>query len=244
MIKERAPVDRVSADADAGAHPDTRGLELRRRLIAERSRPADNADRAARIDMAGHDPHHRPIGAYHPSAVRPDQAHPGGVLVAALIALHLHHVLHWYAVGHAYAVLDTGVGGFHDGVRCERRRHEHDARRRVGCGDGLLHRVEHVHPAMAVAATAGGDPAHHIGAVLDHLSGVEGGDASGDPLHQHRRVLVNDDAHDAALEARLGAGSAALARSPAPRTASTARSPASAKDPAVMTSTSAFARIA
>ena len=58
-------------------------------------------------------------------------------LIAAHIALDPHHVLGRDAVGDCYAVLNPGVGGLHDRIGGERRRHKNNA----GLGVGLAHRV-------------------------------------------------------------------------------------------------------
>ena len=149
------------------------------------------------------------------------------MLVAALVALHHDHVLYRDALGDAHAVLDPGVGRLHDGVGRERGRHEHDAGGGIGGRHGLLHGVEDPQATVGVTTPAGRDPAHHIGAVGEHLGSVERGDAAGDALHQHRSRLVEDDAHQAALRS----------------VAAAAFVPASASESAVITGTWASARM-
>src|SRR5207249_2737025 len=72
-VDERAAVDRVAPDAHAGRDPDAEGLQLRRRLIAERARPRDDADRPACVNVARHDAHHGPARADHAGAVGSDE---------------------------------------------------------------------------------------------------------------------------------------------------------------------------
>ncbi|MOA67876.1 hypothetical protein D3C78_1952300 [compost metagenome] len=45
------------------------------------------------------------------------------------------------------------------------------------------------------AALTGGQTRDDLGAVLDHLGGVEGPFAARDALHQEARVVVDEDAH-------------------------------------------------
>ena len=52
-VAERGAVDRVAADADRGRDADAERLHLRRRLVAERARAADDADAAGKIDVPG-----------------------------------------------------------------------------------------------------------------------------------------------------------------------------------------------
>ena len=52
---------------------------------------------------------------------------------------------------------------------------------------------------MVGAAVAGGYPAYQVGAVGEHLPGVEAADTPGDTLHDHWRVFVNQYGHDSGL---------------------------------------------
>ncbi len=54
-VLERAAVDRIAADADAGRDADAELLHLRGGLVAQRARAADHADAPAQVDVAGHD---------------------------------------------------------------------------------------------------------------------------------------------------------------------------------------------
>ncbi len=105
------------------------------------------------------------------------------------------HVAGRNALGNAYDDLDSGVGGFQNGVRSKWRRHENH--RCVGpfIPDRLGDRIEHRPIEMARSALAGRDASDQACAVLDHLLGVEGALPTGESLHDETRVLVNQNAH-------------------------------------------------
>ena len=106
-----------------------------------------------------------------------------------------HHVLHGNAFGDADDHLDACFGGFHDGIRSERRRNEDDADIGLGGLHGIAHGFEHGTVQVLLSAFAGGYAAHHVGAVLDHLGGVEGAFATGEALDQDLALLVDEYAH-------------------------------------------------
>ena len=54
-VDEAGAVDRVAADADAGALADAQVRELPDALVGQRARAADHADAARLVDIAGHD---------------------------------------------------------------------------------------------------------------------------------------------------------------------------------------------
>ena len=83
-----------------------------------------------------------------------------------------------------------------DGVGGKARRHIDDAGVGAGGLHGLLHRVEDRHGAKdPLAALAGGGTAYDVGAVVDHLLGVEIALAAGDALHEQPCVAVDKNAH-------------------------------------------------
>src|SRR5690606_16505283 len=106
---------------------------------------------------------------------------------------------------------DAGVGGLHDRVGGEGRRHEDHAG--VGAGlpgrlaDGVKHRdaAEHGLPALARR-----DAADDLGAVGERLLGVEEADLAGDALDDEAGVLVDEDAHDLTISTILVAASRRL----------------------------------
>ena len=53
-IPERAAIDGIAADADAGRNTKAASLKLCRGLVAERAGSPDDADRAGFVDMPGH----------------------------------------------------------------------------------------------------------------------------------------------------------------------------------------------
>ncbi len=119
-------------------------------------------------------------GEMMPGTVRSDQAR-----VPRLQELpNLHHVHRGNALGDADDERHAGIGGFHDGVGCARRRNK-DYR----CvGAGFLHRVAYRvedGPAfMRGAALAGSDAADHRGSIRSGILGVEGPFAPRQSLHQ------------------------------------------------------------
>ena len=66
-------LDRIAADADAGGLAEAHRRGLRHRLIGERAGARDDADRAALMDMAGHDADLAFAGRDHAGAVGADQ---------------------------------------------------------------------------------------------------------------------------------------------------------------------------
>ena len=196
----------IAADADGGGDADTRGLHLRGGLIAERAGARDDADAALQIDVARHDAEHGLAGADDARAIRADHHRPAVLGIAHQIALHPHHVLRRNAVGDRADQPDAGVGGLHDGVGAESRRHEGDRGGGARRPHRFLHGVEQRAVEMLAAAFAGRDAADDIGAVGDHLLRVEGALVAGHALHQHRRGFVDQNAHDVLLPIKPQAG--------------------------------------
>ncbi|MNT37545.1 hypothetical protein D3C72_1736850 [compost metagenome] len=103
------------------------------------------------------------------------------------------HVQHRDAFGDADDDLDAGSSGFQDRVSRVRRRHVDD--RSVGAGalHGVGNGVEDRQVDMGGATLARGHAANNLGAVLDHLSGVEGALLAGEALHDHLGVLIDQN---------------------------------------------------
>ncbi len=107
------------------------------------------------------------------------------------------HVVHRDALGDAHRQRDRRRGRLHDRVGGERRRHEDAAdvgaggRHRVGDG------VEDGHAVGVLAALAGRDAGHDVGAEGAHLLGVEAALTAGDALDEDAAGAVDEDAHDA-----------------------------------------------
>ena len=157
--------DRIAANADTGglAKPHIRGLF--HRLIGERAGAGHNPDRAALVNMAGHNADFTGIRRDHPGAVWPDQDR------AAVFQrpFDLHHIQHRNAFGDGHNQLHFGINGLKDTIGGKGWRHiDH---RGIGAGDVLcfMHRVEHWQVKMALPAFAGGHPAHHFGAIGNRL---------------------------------------------------------------------------
>ena len=106
-----------------------------------------------------------------------------------------HHVDHWNAFGDADDQGDFGVGGFENGVSGVGRRHKNHRGICAGAFDRFSDGVEHRAFEMLGAAFAGRYAADDIGAVFDHLLGVESSFAAGEALHDQFVFFVDQDAH-------------------------------------------------
>ncbi len=90
------------------------------------------------------------------------------------VAVDAEHVEHGDPLGDAYDQLDARVRGLANGAGGEGRRHVDDAGRRTRLGNRLLDRVEHRDPVLEfLASLARCYTRHHVGAVLQHLLGME-----------------------------------------------------------------------
>ena len=127
--------------------------------------------------MRRHDPHEPLTGRDDAGTVRPDDAHLPLCRIAAQEALHAHHVLAGNTVCHANCGADTGICSFHNRVGGKRGWHEDQRGFCPHLFHSFTHGVEQRAVKHAFAALAGGHAAHDIGAVLDHISGVERADA-------------------------------------------------------------------
>ena len=92
--------------------------------------------------MAGHDAEHRLARADGAGAVGTGEHHAVLLLVAPHVALDADHVLRGDAVRDADAISDAGIGGFHDRIGREWRRHEDDRGFRARLLDRALDGVE------------------------------------------------------------------------------------------------------
>src|SRR6056297_2676386 len=137
-------------------------------------------------------------------AVGADESHAALGLVAAHVAFHLDHVARRDAVGDADTGGDARIRRLHDAVGGKGRRHEADHEIGAGLGHRALDRVENGQPVMLGAALAGGDPADHVGAVLDHVVGVKAADAAREAGDEDAAGLIYENGHHAAPFAELG----------------------------------------
>src|ERR1700674_3307583 len=182
-VDEFGALHRIAADADGG------GLE--HRLVGERARARHDADLAALVDVAGHDADLAFARRDHPRAVGADEPR----LRAYERALDLHHVEHRDALGDADDQRHLGGDGLENGVGGPRRRHVDCGGISVGPGACLGDGVEHRQPEMRRAAFTRRDTAHHLGAVLDRLLGMERAVLAGEALADDAGILVDEDGH-------------------------------------------------
>src|SRR5690606_41766153 len=198
--------DRVAADAHRGRLAEAVVGQLLDRLVGEGAGAAHHADAAGLVDVAGHDADLALVRRDDAGAVGAHQAHG----LALEVALHLHHVLDGDALGDGDDERDARLGGLHDGVGRERRRHEDHGGVGAGGLHGLAHGVEARHvdlvavraarharavglalEAHRLAALAGAHGADHVGAVGDRLVGVEGSGLA-EALHDLPGVGVDE----------------------------------------------------
>ena len=183
--------DGVSTDADGGGDAHAGLHDLVRCFIGERSGLRHDTHLAFLEHEAGHDAHLAFVCGDHAGAVGADK----GAAFAADVLAGGHHVLHGNALGDAHDHLDACFSGFHDGIGGEGRWNEDDADVSSGGLNRITHRLEHRTIEVFLAAFARGDTTDHVGAVLDHLGGVEGTLATGETLDDDLAVLVDEYAH-------------------------------------------------
>ena len=120
-------------------------------------------------------------------AIRPDQPR-----IARLgIVISLNHIRFGNAFGNTDNQLEASIGRFHDRIRGKRRRHENDGdictRRLDPFGDG----VEDRHTLKVLTALTRCCPTDDLGAVFDHLFGMERPFSACNGLHEDFRIFVN-----------------------------------------------------
>jgi hypothetical protein len=110
--------------------------------------------------------------------------------------LHLHHVKHRDAFGNGADDLQAGIRRFHDSIRGERRGDEDHRGRRAGRVHRLAHGVEDRQPVGVFrGALARRHAAHHLRPVLKASLRVKRPGRAGNPLANHFRVAVDQNAH-------------------------------------------------
>ncbi len=138
-LDEVRALHRVAADPDARALPQPRRRGLRDRLVGERAGAADDAHRAAPVDVARHDADLARLGRDDAGTVGTNQPR----LAALERPLDPHHVENRDALGDADDQRHLGFHRLQDRVRGVGRGHVDRARRRPCCVNRLGHRVEH-----------------------------------------------------------------------------------------------------
>src|SRR5690606_7781076 len=142
---------------------------------------------AWQVDVAGHDADLALAGGDDARAVRPDQAY------AQFVALDLgiQHVEGSDTFGDAYDQLDTGVGGFQDGILAERSRNVDHGGISTSSFHCFAHSVEYRQAQVRSATLARGNTTDHLSTVGNGLFGVEGALRAGDALADYLGVLVD-----------------------------------------------------
>src|SRR4029077_19279006 len=123
--------------------------------------------------MPWHDAQHRLTWTNDAGAVRPNHERPVLALIAQKITLYAHHVLGGNAIGNRADKLDPRICRLHDRIGAEGRRDESNA---VSCPSLLyrfLHGIKYWKAEMRCPALARGNTADNIGAIGNHLLGVE-----------------------------------------------------------------------
>src|SRR5213593_454185 len=194
------PIDRIAANADAGALADTPAGELPDRLVSERAAAGNHTHRPFLVNVAG-----RNADAAAPVRVlafaRGDNAgtiRANEPCLAALHgAFHLDHVVHWNPFGDADDEIEPGIDGFKNRVTGERRGNENRRSSRAGFLRGCGHGVEDRHFIFKkLAAFAGRDAGDDLRAVFQTQLGVPRAEAAGDALDQDLRLRSDEDGHE------------------------------------------------
>ena len=185
-------LDRVAADADRRRLPEALARRLEHRLIGQRARARDDADAAARENVARHDADLAFARRHDAGAIRADQ----GRLRALQRALDPHHVEDRNALGDADDERRLGVDRFADRVRRAGRRHIDHARVGAGFLPRFGDRVEDRQAEMDRAALAGRHAAHELGPVGHRLLGMERAVLAGEALGDDLGVGVDENGHE------------------------------------------------
>src|SRR5204863_8409374 len=110
--------DRIATDPNRSRLPNAALRQLMYRLVSQRARARDDANRSLFVNGSWHDADLALTWRNNSRTVRPDQAR--SPVLQELPSLH--HVERWNAFSDAYDQIDFRVGRFHNGVRSERRR--------------------------------------------------------------------------------------------------------------------------
>ena len=196
-LKERQNINEaraghgVAADPDAGSLAEARACQGVDRLVGERAGAGHNADGAGHEHGRRDDADLRAPDGQNAGAVRAEQAGLG--ILDDIDGFDL--VFNRDALGDADDKVNAGIHRFHDAVRRAPRRDKDAGGVRARGVFGFLHGVEDGNALNGHPAFAGGDAADDLGAVGDHLRGVELALAPGNALHNDFGVLVNKNSH-------------------------------------------------
>src|SRR5688572_8231785 len=183
--------DGIAADADGRRLPDAALRELVHGFVGQRARARDDADISLLMDPSRHNAKLRLPRRDDAGAVRTDEARAPRLQELP----RLHHVQRRDALGDAHDQIHFRIGGFHDGVRRERRGHEDHAGAGAGIARRFFHGVEDGPAFVGGASLARRHSPDDLGAVLLAGLGVEGAFASGQSLHDHFRTFIYENAH-------------------------------------------------
>src|SRR5438876_5627106 len=194
-----SPIDRIAANADAGALANPPAGELPNRLVSERAAAGDDTNGTFLVNVARRDADAAaavrvPAFARRDNArtIRADQPR----LAALHGALHLDHVIHRNAFGDADDQIESGIDGFKDRLASEGRWNENRGRGRARLLRGFGHSVEDRHFVFKkLAAFAGRDAGDDLRAVFETQLGVPRAEAAGDALDQDLGLGSDEDGH-------------------------------------------------
>ncbi len=111
------------------------------------------------------------------------------------IGLGFHHICYRNALGDANYDFDASICRFHDRIRCKRRRDKKNRNIRTRRIHRILHRIKHRLVQVCLSAFSGRHAANDIGAVGDHLFGMEGAFFAGKTLNYNLGVFIYENAH-------------------------------------------------
>src|SRR6266851_8165720 len=192
-IEEGRADDGIAADADAGGLANAEARQLIDGFVSERAAAADHANVSLLVNAAGHDADFALARRNDARTIRADEA----CFIEVHNRRHANHVDDGDALGDANNERDLRIGGLENRVSREGRRNENHGSIRArgfrGIGDGVEHRALEV----LRAAFSGGNAAHNIRAVFDHLLRVKGAFAAGEALNDQARFFIDENAHRA-----------------------------------------------
>ena len=192
-VKVRGAVDRIAANADAGALADAARRELPHGFISQRAAARDDTDVAFFVNVAGRNTNTATAVRIFTFARRHDartiRSNQPRLEIAFQCPFHTHHVAHGNAFRDGDNEFESGVRAFENRIRSERRRHENRTRGRARLFHSIGDGVENRHFLAAVleelTALAGRDTGDDLRAVVNRELRVLGAEAAGDALDEN-----------------------------------------------------------
>src|SRR5581483_5115822 len=183
--------NRVAANADGRRLSDAAGRQLINRFVGERAGAGYDAHISLAVNVSGHDADFR-------FAWRDDAGTIGANQARAAVLQEFpgaHHVERGNAFSDANDQLHFGVGGFHNGVGRERRRHEDNCGVRARLIHRFLYAVEDGPAFVGGSALAWSHAADDFRSVLGTSLGMKRAFATSQALYDQPCIFINQDCH-------------------------------------------------